>query len=345
MVEALSKGTVLVTGVSGFLGSQVAYECLSNGYKVIGSIRSKKSPDKLENLKKLPNQENLKIVLLDLLNQEAVKEETKEVTGIIHTGVPSPELIPGLKKAIAEAKLTIDNLLQACKTNNIKSLVYLSTLSTMFSLNTYKYPVNCEDWADDGAELPRWTQLKTVSERYLWSQQATVCGDLKLTTIHSELLVGNGGYSNLKYTKRSILMKLLSDKIPGVPNLQIAVVDVEDCARGLFLSMESDVSKGKRYICISESLWLKEIAQILSGEFSKYGYKVPLKPMKYCSAKSGGFFMTSLKDVLPYWNKEFQGDNSLIKQELGIQFKNSNQAIIKHASALIQAGVVKDKTK
>jgi nucleoside-diphosphate-sugar epimerase len=52
MVES-SKPTVLITGVSGYLGSYVCYEFLKDGnYNVVGTVRDTKNPKKIDPLKK-----------------------------------------------------------------------------------------------------------------------------------------------------------------------------------------------------------------------------------------------------------------------------------------------------
>jgi len=74
MVESI-KPTVVITGVSGYLGSHVALVFLRDGsYNVIGTVRDTKNPAKVEPLKKglgdLFN--NLTLVEADLNNAESL---------------------------------------------------------------------------------------------------------------------------------------------------------------------------------------------------------------------------------------------------------------------------------
>ena len=48
--------TVLITGITGFLGSQIANNLLNRGFKVKGTVRSLKNEEKLSPIYKLPNQ-------------------------------------------------------------------------------------------------------------------------------------------------------------------------------------------------------------------------------------------------------------------------------------------------
>ena len=43
MVEPSTKGTILVTGITGFVASHVTKILLENNYKVVGTVRSLKN--------------------------------------------------------------------------------------------------------------------------------------------------------------------------------------------------------------------------------------------------------------------------------------------------------------
>lgn len=53
MEENKSQITVLVTGISGFLGAEVGYQLLDRGYKVRGTVRSLKNEVKLKPIREL----------------------------------------------------------------------------------------------------------------------------------------------------------------------------------------------------------------------------------------------------------------------------------------------------
>ena len=61
-MEDSKKPRVLVTGATGFLGSQMTKLLLENGYLVRGTVRSKLNEKKLAPLKSLPNQSSLELV-------------------------------------------------------------------------------------------------------------------------------------------------------------------------------------------------------------------------------------------------------------------------------------------
>jgi short-subunit dehydrogenase len=65
--------TVIITGASGGLGTAVTKNFLSKGYNVIATIR------KEEDRKELPQNENLKIEVIDLTNEEETEKFIKKI--------------------------------------------------------------------------------------------------------------------------------------------------------------------------------------------------------------------------------------------------------------------------
>ena len=71
-----AKPVVLITGVSGYVGSQVCLTFLKHGgFHVKGTVRSVARPEKIEPLKKGFGQElfeYLELVEADLLNEDSI---------------------------------------------------------------------------------------------------------------------------------------------------------------------------------------------------------------------------------------------------------------------------------
>ena len=60
----------------------------------------------------------------------------------------------------------------------------------------------------------------------------------------------------------------------SIPHVQYPVVDVRDVAEAHLKAVQIEEAKGKRFILISENLWLVEIGEILN---KKYGYYYNVK--------------------------------------------------------------------
>lgn len=126
----LPKGsTILVTGVTGYIGSWVAHEALTLGYKVRGAVRSLPQASWLQahfDTVFGPNQYT-QTLLPSLSDKPALAAALKDVTGIAHIAVntalsPNPE--PYIPHLVAE---TVNLLQAAAAEHSIKAVVLTSS--------------------------------------------------------------------------------------------------------------------------------------------------------------------------------------------------------------------------
>ena len=96
MVES-TKPTVLITGVTGYLGSQVCLAFLKSGnYTVRGTVRDKNNEKKLAPIRKSfgDHFDQLELVEADLLNEESLINAIAGATYVVHTASPFFTEIP-----------------------------------------------------------------------------------------------------------------------------------------------------------------------------------------------------------------------------------------------------------
>ena len=98
MVESAEKPLVVITGVSGYLGSQTCLEFLKTGnYRVRGTVRSTSNAAKIDPLKAGFGEyfDQLELVEADLLNEESMINACAGSTYVVHTASPySPHTPP-----------------------------------------------------------------------------------------------------------------------------------------------------------------------------------------------------------------------------------------------------------
>jgi nucleoside-diphosphate-sugar epimerase len=129
---------LLITGATGFVGSNVVETALQNNHEVIGLTRS----GKLENLTHLSGK-NLILENVDLNNYgsvvEVIKKHSPDV--ILHVAAvhPPKPLDSPYECFDSNVKGTV-NLLEAARNNNIKKFVYMSSMSVYG--NAQKLPVD-----------------------------------------------------------------------------------------------------------------------------------------------------------------------------------------------------------
>ena len=81
---------VLVTGVSGYVGSHCAVELIRQGYKVRGSIRSLKKKEEVEKgvSKFVDTKDNLEFCELNLLSDEGWAQAMEGCDYVLHVASP-----------------------------------------------------------------------------------------------------------------------------------------------------------------------------------------------------------------------------------------------------------------
>lgn len=79
-------------------------------------------------------------------------------------------------------------------------------------------------------------------------------------------------YSPNLSTSVNLVKRMVVGDVPGIPKWSIPLVDVRDVAKIHLLAMVNPKAKG-RYLAVSKTLWMKEVADILGKEFPKS--KVP----------------------------------------------------------------------
>lgn len=339
---------ILVTGVTGFLGSHVAAQLLEKGYKVRGTVRDLKNPKKIEPLSKLPRRENLELVEADLLKPETIDAAVKDCTLVMHVASPFPANIPKNEQMVikpaVEGTLSV---LKACTKYHVKKVVITSSEAAIMSLGKNpKKDLTEEDWADIRT-IPPYNKSKTLAEKAAWEYygQQPKESRFEMATINPGLILGPAMVST-DFTSGEIIKQLLMGEAFAMPRVQFGIVDVRDVARSHVLAMENPKSDGQRYICNSdEHLWFEEIGAILKEEYAKYGYKITTRKIKYCTAKIASFFSAGAKSIVPFWGKEFIFHNEKIKTQLGMKFCTAKESVLAMANSLIENGVVPNKIK
>ena len=139
------KNKIMVTGASGFIGSNIAEKLLSEGYQVHGFFN--KNQDRILFLKKWPNFHPL---YLDLTNFEKLNQVVKRIKpdGVFHAAaLHSPKPIDSPYPFFSANVLSTLNILEACRLNQINKIIFSSSMS-VYGTKIKHLPVSENQIAD-----------------------------------------------------------------------------------------------------------------------------------------------------------------------------------------------------
>ena len=169
----------------------------------------------------------------------------------------------------------------------------------------------------------------------------------ELTVVHPAFTMGPLLSKAVSPRRLAPHRQLLEHEIDRVPNLYLPLVDVRDVAVAHINALTAPGAANKRHLLTGDSISYTQTAQILSDEFSKYGYKVPTK-------KAGSMYMwfgvnfggnRNFRRMRPVVNKEFKFDNTSMKKILGVTPRPTATTLIDMGYSMIETGLVKKTSK
>ena len=135
MVES-TKPVVTITGITGYVGSQVCLAFLKSGnYTVRGTVRDKSSEKRIAPIRKAFGEyfDQLELVEADLLNEDSLIAGIAGSTYVVHTA--SPVKVSGavkdedvLLKPAVNGTLAV---MKGCQAAKVKRVVITSSTSTI----------------------------------------------------------------------------------------------------------------------------------------------------------------------------------------------------------------------
>lgn len=241
---------ILVTGATGFIGSNIARKLVKAGYET--NILIRKNSENL-NIKGLP----VNIFYGDLTDYDSLKNSLKNCSVLIHTAAfyafwsKNPALFYEIN--VEGTK----NIMKAAFEAGVEKIVYTSSEST---INISK--ISPED--NKALEL---NDLDSVAGDYKKSKILAEIEVLKMiekgfpiTIINPTTPIGPG---DVKPTPTGrIVLDFINNKMPAYVNTALNIIDVQDLADAHIAAIQKD-KNGKRYIVGNKNLTLKEIFEIL----------------------------------------------------------------------------------
>jgi dihydroflavonol-4-reductase len=267
-----SKGLVLVTGVSGFVGSAVARAFRAAGYRVRGLVRA--SSDRT-NLGDFPGE----IVTGDMRDQANVRAALEGADALAHVAADYRLWARDAKEIVRNNRAGTEAVMRAALAAGTRRIVYTSSVATIAPLHGGA--------ADEDRPLTEATAIgaykrsKVVAERLV--ERMVADQGLPATIVNPSTPIGP---RDVKPTPTGrIIVEAASGRMPAFVDTGLNLVHVDDVACGHVLALEQG-QLGRRYILggqdVSLRTMLRDIAALVGRKPPALSLPIaPLVPLAW----------------------------------------------------------------
>lgn len=341
----MNNKEVLLTGVSGFLGSHTAIELLNRGYKVTGTLRDLKRADSLRSIisKHTDNIDNLSFFQAELLDKEVWKEASMNKDYVIHAASPFPRELPKDENdLIIPAKEGTLNVLNAAKANNVKRVILVSSISTVVYGKTkaeMDQVFTEENWTDitNKTDTKPYIRSKTIAEKAAWDFMEREGAGMEMVSILPGAMLGPVLEEDFG-TSANIVIKILDGKMPAMPKIAFEIVDVRSVAQLLVDVIEKEHAAGNRFMASSGHMTMKQLANVLKLNYKDK--KIKNFEMPNFLSRFIALFEPSLKPILLDLGITRKIDASKAKRVLGWKPISKEDAILDCAESVLNIGII-----
>ncbi len=318
---------ILVTGGTGFLGSQLLLD-LSNSGASIRAIKRKNSiiPEKLVDCK-------IEWVEADILDINELEGALNDVDKVYHCAAVVSFDKKDEQKMMQTNVQGTANVVNLVLDKKIDKLMYVSSIAALGRAGNNK-AINEDNQWKPHKDNSAYSTSKYLAEMEVWRG---VAEGLNALIVNPSVILGTWRWSE----GTAKLFKMVKDGLKLYSSGSNGFVGVEDVSKAMILLMQSNIS-AERFVISSENIAYK---QLLFGIADQLGVKRPsikvTKPMAgivKSFVKVAGLipgskpFITS--DTLKTANADFAYENTKIKEQLNFSFSPIEEVIAKTAKEL-----------
>ncbi|CZF79531.1 3 beta-hydroxysteroid dehydrogenase/Delta 5--_4-isomerase [Grimontia celer] len=315
-----TRGKVLLTGISGFIGLHCAKEALEQGFEVVGSVRSEAKENEVRATLEAASVDtaNLSFAHLDLTSDKGWDEAAAGCDYIMHIASPFTIANPKTEdEMIIPAVQGSLRALRAGKAAGVKRVVLTSSiLSMMGTMKTGTF--GPDNWTDtNSTEISTYTKSKTLAERAAWEFMETLSDEnaMELVVVNPGGVFGPPLGRNITGQTMALTDQMLRGKVPMVPNISLPMVDVRDLAVLHVKALSEAGAKGKRLIAATaDPVSFLTMAQVMKDQ----GYKGPsTRKAPNFLLKFTALFDREAKGMLGMLNMNLNANNAETQEIFG----------------------------
>jgi len=312
---------ILVTGATGFLGSELIRQLLFKGEQVRAIMRDTSVIPSL-----LKNEKKIEWFKADILDYFALNDAMEGISKVYHCAAFisfDPADNKKMKKVNVEGTV---NVLNASIEKNISRFLHVSSVAALGENNKDELITEKDQW-EYTPDCSVYSISKYESEMEVF--RATAEG-LNTIIVNPSIIIGK----NAGKQGSGALFETIQKGLKYYPGGSFGYVDVEDVAKAMILLMDSDISD-ERFIINAENWSYHDLFTEIALNFKKVPPEIALKPWMVQLAYMGTRIIATFtgkkfnltKDTANSAFKKRKYSNNKIKKTLNLEFKSIKDSI------------------
>ncbi|MCB0637865.1 MAG: aldehyde reductase [Lewinella sp.] len=338
--------TVLLTGVTGFLGSHTTIQLLEKGYRVIGTLRKLDRAPAIQAViaRHTDRVDQLSFAEADLRDAAVWPRLMAGVDYVQHIASPFPRVLPkNDDELLIPARDGALQVLRAAAQHGVRRVVLTSSTGAIVYGKTPEQrsaTFTESDWTDvtNRRDTTPYFRSKTMAERAAWGFIAEDDSGLELTTVCPGAILGPVLEADFG-TSANMVIKTMDGSSPAIPRIGFDMVDVRSVADLLIRAMEMPGAAGQRYIASAGYRTFKQLADTLREAYPDR--KIPSRMLPNLMVRLIARIEPSLKPILVDLGVERRVSNEKAMRELNWSPRPVEEAILACAGSLIDHGIIK----
>ena len=280
---------ILVTGASGYLGTQLLAALLRDGgtgdRTVRAQVRDLAREDDLRAAVRRGDADDsgLEVVTADLTSDDGWKAAMAGVDEVYHVASPIPPAQPkDPDELVVPAREGTLRVLRAARDAGARRVVLTSSFAAIGYTPKPSAEFTEDDWTDpDMPGLQPYPRSKTIAERAAWdfmNSEGAVSGNggTELVVINPTFILGPP-LTSATGSSLYLIKAMFGGTMSVAPRHRFGIADVRDVADLHIRAMAAPAAAGKRFIGVSDhpAMSYLELAGILRRRFGPLAAKVP----------------------------------------------------------------------